>query len=65
MRFDIQDIQSERWIFLHGLAAAVLISLALFLTNPYFSILEDETSIIVAANAPISHTLRLFTSGEG
>jgi hypothetical protein len=65
MRFDIQDIQSGRWIFLHGLAAAVLISLALFLTNPYFSILEDETSIIVAANAPISHTLRLFTSGEG
>jgi hypothetical protein len=26
MRFDIQDIQSGRWIFLHGLAAAVLIS---------------------------------------
>jgi len=65
MPFDIHATQSGRWSFLHGLAAAVLISLALFLTNPYFRILEDETSIIVAANAPISHTLTLFATGEG
>ena len=54
-----------RCVILHGLAGATLIALALFLTNPYFSMLEDETSIIVAANAPISQTLRLFVTGEG
>src|SRR5690242_11689710 len=50
---------------LHGLMGATLIALVLFLTNPYFSMLEDETSIIVAANAPIAHTLEIFASGEG
>ncbi len=51
--------------FLHGLAGATLLALVLFLTNPYFSMLEDETSIITAANASTSETLDLFVTGQG
>jgi hypothetical protein len=67
MQFDfhIEEMVSTKCILLHGLTGAVLIALVLFLTNPYFSILEDETSIVVAANSPISHTLELFVTGEG
>ena len=58
-------MRPERSVLLHGLAGAVFIVLILFLTNPSFSILEDETSIIVAANAPVAHTLELFATGQG
>lgn len=44
---------------------ALLVSLALYLTNPFFTILDDEINIISAANAPIAATLRLFLVGEG
>ena len=65
MQFDIEKMLSTNRVLLHGLAGAVLIASILLLTNPYLSILEDETSIVVAANSPISHTLNLFAMGEG
>lgn len=65
MQCDIEKMLSANRVLLHGLAGAVLLASILFLTNPYVSILEDETSIIVAANAPITHTLELFATGEG
>jgi hypothetical protein len=50
---------------LYGFGAAALLVLALVFTNPSFSILDDESSIVVAANAPVAHTLRLFATGQG
>jgi hypothetical protein len=44
---------------------ALLVSFALYFTNPFFTVLDDETSIITAANAPIVQTLSLFVSGQG
>ncbi len=55
----------DRKLLVHGLTGVALLVLILILTNPYFSILEDETTIISAANAPVAHTLKLFTTGEG
>ena len=65
MQFDLGEPLLAPRILLHGFAGAVLIALVLYLTNPYFSILEDETSIVVAANLPVSHTVKLFARGEG
>jgi len=66
MWFNLQKMKpARRRMFLFGLAGAALMALALFLTNPDFSILEDETSIIVAANAPVAQTINLFITGEG
>jgi len=51
-----------------GLAGATLIALALFLTNPYFSILEDETSILGRSmfqlSLQVSLLLRFLLSQE-
>lgn len=65
MSFGSEPMWSKHTVLLHGFAGAALLVLVLFLTNPYFSILEDEASIIVAANSPIAETLELFEAGEG
>ena len=48
--------------------AAALLGLALlaFITsNPWFAVLDDETTIAVAAAHPVSQTLSLFLAGAG
>lgn len=49
----------------YGSALVVLVFLALLVTNPFFAVLEDETSIIDAANKPIIETVQLFVTGQG
>jgi hypothetical protein len=56
---------SRQHFLLHGAAMALIVVLALYFTNPFFNVLEDETSIVSAANAPVAHTLRVFLTGKG
>lgn len=63
MKCDTEGISNNRAL-VYGWVAAMLVALVLFFTNPYFSILEDETSIITAANAPALSTLEVFASGK-
>jgi hypothetical protein len=65
MGVEMGSVHQQRRVLLQCLAGAALLALILYLTNPCFSILEDETSMIVAANAPIAQTLHLFATGEG
>jgi len=51
--------------FIYGSAIVVLVFLALLVTNTFFAVLEDETSIIDAANRPIIKTVQQFVTGQG
>jgi hypothetical protein len=50
---------------LFGLAASAVLVLFLSVTDSQLSLLEDETTIVVAANAPVAQTLELFATGQG
>lgn len=57
------QVSSRRLFF--RVAIAVALFLALCATNRLLTILEDETAIIEAANAPAASTVKLFLTGEG
>jgi hypothetical protein len=45
---------------------ALIVALAVFVgTDRSFSVLEDETAIVVAARSPLAETAELFWSGQG
>jgi 4-amino-4-deoxy-L-arabinose transferase-like glycosyltransferase len=45
---------------------ALTLALAVFVgTDRWFSVLEDETAIVVAARSPLAETAELFWSGQG
>lgn len=48
-----------------ALALLSLCLLAFIASNPWFAVLDDETSIAVAASQPVSQTLSLFLAGSG
>ena len=61
----VRAVVPQRSTLLPGVVGALIVAIALFFSNPHFSLLEDETSIIDAAGAPLNRTIELFTTGAG
>ena len=65
---DATSGRPRKWssaVLVGGFSLMLLLGVAMVSTDPWFTFLEDETSIVTVANRPVKETALLFVGGKG